>query len=66
MQVQMTWSAGVTNLYLNGTLIKSAPASSTTPNWSAGSVFDLGAWEYQTYGGFYSCDDVINAFTVLQ
>jgi hypothetical protein len=35
-----------------------------TANWTAGSVFDLGAYEYQTYGGFYTSDDVINQFTV--
>ena len=28
------------------------------------SVFDLGAYEYQTYGGFYGLDDVIDEFTV--
>ncbi|MGA7240081.1 MAG: TIGR03790 family protein, partial [Bryobacteraceae bacterium] len=64
MQVQMTWNAGVTNLYLNGVLVKSAPYSAPATNWSAASVFDLGAYEYQTYGGFYGSDDVINGFTV--
>ncbi len=65
LQVQMTWNAGVTNLYLNGVLVKSAPSATTAANWSAASVFDLGAYEYQTYGGFYGLDDVINGFTVL-
>jgi hypothetical protein len=64
MQVQMTWSAGVTNLFLNGTLVKSAPIAAMAVNWTAGSVFDLGAFEYQTYGGFYGSDDAIDEFTV--
>ena len=65
LQVQMTWNAGVTNLYLNGVLMKSAPYSVPATNWSAGSVFDVGAYEYQTYGGFYGLDDVIDELTIL-
>ncbi len=64
MQVQLTWNAGVTNLYLNGVLMKSAPYSVPATNWSTTSVFDIGAYEYQTYGGFYGLDDVIDEFTV--
>jgi hypothetical protein len=64
LQVQLSWNAGVTNLYLNGTLVKSAPYSIPASNWSAASVFDVGAYEYQTYGGFYGLDDVIDEFTV--
>jgi hypothetical protein len=37
---------------LNGVLAKSAPYSIPAANWSAASVFDVGAYEYQTYGGF--------------
>ncbi len=65
MQVQMTWDAGVTNLYLNGVLMKSAPYSVPATNWSAASVFDVGAFEYETYGGFYGLDDVIDEITIL-
>jgi len=65
LQVQMTWGAGVTNLYLNGALVKSAPYSVPATNWSASSVFDVGAYEYQTFGGFDGLDDVIDEFTVL-
>ena len=64
LQVQLSWNAGVTNLYLNGTLVKSAPYSIPASNWSAASVFDVGAYEYQTFGGFYGLDDVIDEFTV--
>jgi hypothetical protein len=64
LQVQLTWSAGVMNLYLNGTLVKSTPYTPTAPNWTSSSVFDLGAYEYQTFGGFNSSDDVIDEFAV--
>ena len=60
----MTWDGSVTNLYLNGVLAKSAPYAKPTANWAAGSVFDLGAYEYMTYGGFNTLDDVIAQFTV--
>ena len=62
--VQMTWSEGVMNLYLNNNLVQSTPYSATAPNWSSASIFDLGAFEFQTFGGFYSSDDVIDEFTV--
>jgi hypothetical protein len=65
LQVTMTWNAGVTNLYLNGTLVRTMPYTMPTTNWTTGSVFDLGAYEYQTYGGFNASDDVIDEFTVL-
>ena len=65
LQVQLTWSGNVTNLYLNGSLVKSVPYTAATANWSSGSVFDVGAYEYQTYGGFYGLDDVIDEFTVV-
>jgi hypothetical protein len=65
LQVTMTWNAGVTNLYLNGTLVRTMPYTMPTTSWTAGSVFDLGAYEYQTFGGFNASDDVIDEFTVL-
>ncbi len=64
LQVQMTWSAGVMNLYLNGNLAQSTPSANTAPNWTSSSVFDLGAFENQTFGGFNTSDDVIDEFTV--
>jgi hypothetical protein len=64
LKVRMTWDGSVTNLYLNDTLVKSAPYASPSATWTAGSVFDLGANEYQTYGGFYTSDDIIDEFTV--
>ena len=50
--MKLTWDGSVTNLYLNGMLAKSAAYAKPTANWAAGSAFDLGAYEYQTYGGF--------------
>ena len=64
LKVKMTWDGSVTNLYFNDTLVKSAPYTIPAASWTAGSVFDLGANEYQTYGGFNTLDDVIDEFTV--
>jgi hypothetical protein len=65
LQVTMSWNNGVANLYLNGRLVKSTTYTTPTANWSAASVFDLGAYEYQTFGGYNVSDDVINEFTAL-
>ncbi len=35
-----------------------------TPNWTAASNFDLGAYQYANVGGYNVSDDVINQFTV--
>ena len=64
LKVTMTWDGTVTNLYLNGTLVKSAPYVAPAANWTAGSVFDLGAYEYLTFGGLSTSDDIIDEFTV--
>ena len=64
LKVKLTWDGSMTNLYLNDTLVKSAPYTIPVANWTAGSVFDLGAHEYQTWGGFNTLDDVIDEFTV--
>jgi Bacterial Ig domain len=64
LNVKLTWDGSVTNLYLNGMLAKSAAYAKPTANWAAGSAFDLGAYEYQTYGGFNTSDDAIAQFTV--
>jgi hypothetical protein len=65
LQVTMSWNNGVANLYLNGALVKSTTYTTPTANWSAASVFDLGAYEYQTFGGYNVSDDIIDEFTVL-
>jgi hypothetical protein len=65
MQVTLSWNGSTATLYLNGTLVKSAPYTPATPNWTASSIVDLGAYEYLTYGGYNSCDDVIDEFTVF-
>ncbi|HKF04915.1 MAG TPA: Ig-like domain-containing protein [Candidatus Sulfotelmatobacter sp.] len=65
LRVTMSWNSGVANLYLNGTLVKSTTYTTPTPNWSGASVFDLGAFEYQSFGGFNVSDDIIDEFTVL-
>lgn len=63
MQVTVVWGLSGSQLYLNGTRA-SALTASAAGNWTAASVFDLGAFEYLTYGGYDSSDDTIAEFTV--
>jgi hypothetical protein len=64
MQVTIAWNGSVSQLYLNGNQVVSKPAANPAANWNASSVFDLGAYEYLTFGGYDSSDDVISGFTV--
>ena len=65
LQVTLSWSGGVLNLYLNGVLVKSTAYTAVTPNWTSASNFDLGAYEYLAFGGYNISDDLIDEFTVL-
>jgi hypothetical protein len=62
--VSLAWDGSTIKLYLNGALVKSSAYSAVTPNWTAASNFDLGAYEYQTFGGYNVSDDIIDEFTV--
>ncbi|MCU1272924.1 MAG: serine protease, subtilase family, partial [Bryobacterales bacterium] len=64
LKVSLTWAGSAMKLYLNGALVKSSAYTAATPNWTSASVFDLGAYEYSTYGGYYTSDDVIDEFSV--
>ena len=64
LKVTMTWDGSVAKLYLNDKMVQQSSYTTATPNWSAASNFDLGAYEYLTYGGYNSCDDIIDEFTV--
>jgi hypothetical protein len=64
LQVNISWSSAGVNLYLNNTLVKSVPYAVPAPNWTAASIFDLGAYEYFTFGGYNISDDAIDEFTV--
>ena len=64
LKVTMTWDGSIAKLYLNDTLVQQFPYTASTPNWSAASNFDFGAYEYQTFGGYDSSDDIIDEFTV--
>ena len=64
LKVTITWDGKTTNLYLNGALVQSSSYAKSTPNWTASSNFDFGAYEYLSYGGFNSSDDVIDEFAV--
>jgi chitodextrinase len=64
LQVTLSWSSAGVNLYLNNTLVKSTAYTAPSPSWTATSNFDLGAFEYLTFGGYNVSDDVIDEFTV--
>jgi hypothetical protein len=64
LNVTLGWSSSGINLYLNGNLVRSTPYAASAPNWTNASNFDLGAYEYLNYGGFYGCDDVVGSFEV--
>ena len=51
-------------LLLNDNLVQSSASGPISGNWTAASVFDLGAYEYMGVGGYNINDDVIDEFTV--
>jgi len=65
LQVTLSWNGTAANLYFNGTLMKSIAYTPPSPNWTSAAVFDLGAYEYSTFGGYNISDDLIDEFTVL-
>ena len=64
VKVTIGWDAALVKLSLNDNLVQVSPDSHGVSNWTAASNFDLGAYEYLTYGGYYTSDDVIAGFTV--
>jgi len=64
LKVSLTWDGSAIKLYLNGTLVNSSAYSAVTPSWTSASNFDLGAYEYETFGGYNVSDDIIDEFTV--
>jgi len=64
LKITLAWDGTAIKLYLNGALVKSSPSPAATANWTSASNFDLGAYEYQTFGGYNVSDDVIDEFTV--
>jgi hypothetical protein len=67
LQVTLAWSSGgVMTLSLNGTVVQSETLNTVrAANWNAASNFNFGAYEYLSYGGYDSEDDVIDEFSVL-
>ena len=63
-KVTIIWGGAVTKLYLNDSLVQALTDTSSTPNWTAASNFDVGAYEYLNGGGYNSSDDVIDEFSV--
>jgi hypothetical protein len=64
LNVSMSWNGSSVSLYLNNNLVQTTAYTATTPNWSSSTIFDLGAFEYLTYGGYNVSDDIIDQFTV--
>lgn len=64
LQLTLSWGSGTLNLYLNGALVKSSSYTAATANWTASTVFLLGARQYLTFGGYDSSDDALAGFTV--
>ena len=62
--IAIEWESGVSKFYLNNVLMQSSSYSPPISNWTARSNFDIGAYEYLTYGGYDSCDDIIDEFIV--
>ena len=64
LKVTISWDGSTNKLYFNDKLVQTAAYSKSNANWTAGSNFDLGAYEYLSYGGYNSSDDVIDEFTI--
>lgn len=64
LEVTISWSSSAANLSLNGALVQSVAYTAPIANWNAASNFDLGAFQYSSYGGYNISDDVIFNFTV--
>ena len=53
----------MSRLFLNDTQVQSGSYTKATPNWTASSNFNIGAYEYVNLGGFNALDDIIDDFT---
>jgi hypothetical protein len=65
MKVSLEWDGTTAKLYLNDALVKSTPYTKPTPSWTVSSVFNVGAYEYLTYGGYNSSDDIIDELAIF-
>jgi hypothetical protein len=64
LQVTINWGPTGASLYLNGTQAQSTAYTAPAANWTSASNFNLGAYEYSTFGGYNVSDDVILGFSV--
>jgi hypothetical protein len=64
LKVAISWTGTAATLSLNGTTVNTSPYTPAAANWSSASNFDVGAYEYQTFGGYSSSDDVVGNFVV--
>ncbi len=65
LKVAICWDAASVKLYLNDNLVQVSSYAEGLANWTAASNFDVSAYEYLTYGGYYTSDDAIANFTVM-
>lgn len=65
LTVRLTWDGSRSQMYLNGTLVQTAPYVRATPDWSEASSFTLGAVDARVSGGgYYALDDAVADFQV--
>jgi uncharacterized protein (TIGR03437 family) len=65
LSVSISWGATGANLFLNNTLISSTIMATPMANWTASSIFNLGALQYLTFGGYDTIDDIVDEYTVM-
>lgn len=64
LNISIQWDGSTAKMYFNGTLVQTTTYTPAAANWSAASIFDLGAYDYTPYGAYNSLDDMIRDFTV--
>jgi len=64
LKVTIQWDGQSVKLYLNDGLVQSSAYQKVTPQWTSASLFDVGATEYSSFGGYNAFDDLLDEFTV--
>jgi hypothetical protein len=64
MNVKIKWDGKTVSLLLNDAVVQTTTYVPATMNWSAASIFDIGAYEYMSFGGWNASDDVIGNFVL--
>jgi hypothetical protein len=64
LKVLLKWDGSSMSLFLNGALANATPYVAGADTWSAASIFDIGAFENLTSGGYNVTDEPIANFLV--